>query len=66
MGASVAALGLDWVAYHQLIVKDYGSISSSSGFGLGSFNPHEVGMEHTVLNTILNLDSSTIKDKVGQ
>jgi hypothetical protein len=36
----------------------------SSGFGPGSYNPNVDGMENTVLNTILNLDSSTIKDKV--
>ncbi len=48
------------------LIQDYGGMST--GFGLESLAPSGAGggvMENTVLNTILNLDSSTIKDKVS-
>ena len=38
--------------------------SRISGLGVGHTVSGGGGMENTVLNTILNLDSSTIKDKV--
>jgi hypothetical protein len=41
------------------VLKDYGGMENTVSSGASGG-----GIENTVLNTILNLDASTIKDKV--
>jgi hypothetical protein len=42
------------------VLKDYGGMENTMSSGASGG-----GIENTVLNTILNLDASTIKDKVN-
>jgi hypothetical protein len=43
------------------VLKDYGGMENTMSSGASGG-----GIENTVLNTILNLDASTIKDKVNK